>query len=91
MAQLFYFVPYIASFVFGLNGDPFVWALSLTLLSIPLHLWMRQEGHRLYSMPIEDWSVPSAGLLVAGQLLIHATLYGFARVLVFLGRGLGLV
>ncbi len=91
MAQLFYFLPYIASFVFGLKGDPFFWAASLTLVSIPLHLWMRLEGHRRYGMPIEDWGVPSGTLLVFGQLLIHATLYGFARVLVLLGRGFGLV
>lgn len=91
MAQLFYFLPYITSFVFGLNGDPFFWAVALTLVSIPLHLWMRAEGHDRYGMPIEDWSLPSGSLLVFGQLLIHATLYGFARVLVVLGRGVGLV
>ncbi len=91
MAQFLYFLPYIASFVFGLRGDPFYWALCLSLVSIPLHLMMRQEGHRRFGMPIEDWSIPSGSLLVAGQLLIHATLYGFAAVLALVGRSLGLV
>ncbi len=91
MAQLFYFVPYIASFAFGLNGNPFIWAVALTFVSIPLHLWMRLEGHRRFGMPVEDWSLPSAGLLVFGQFIIHATLYGVARVLVLIARGAGLV
>ncbi len=91
MAQLLYFLPFIASFLFGLRGDPFLWALALAVVSLPLHFLMRFEGHRRFGMPIEDWRLPGLSLLVAGQFLILATLYGFARVLVWIGGGLGLV
>ncbi len=91
MAQLLYFLPFIASFVLGLRGDPFWWALALAIVSIPLHLMMRAEGHRRYAMPYEDWSLASGSLLLAGQFLILATLYGVARGLALIAGGVGLV
>ncbi|MBC6417237.1 MAG: hypothetical protein GDA47_05460 [Rhodospirillales bacterium] len=91
MVQLLHFVPYVASFLFGLRGDMIRWALALTIASTPLHLWMRDEGHKKFGFPKEDWSPESFTLLIAGQLLIHVTLYGVGAVIGSLLGLLGLV
>ncbi len=90
MAQLLYFLPYIAGFVLGLNGDPYFWVLGLALVSTPLYILMRWEGHRLFDIPIEDWSPASMTFMLLGQMVLMSLLYGTARVIVLLLRVVGL-
>lgn len=91
MAQILYLLIYLAAFVLGLAGSPLCWALALALLSAPAHLLMRWEGHRLYGLPMEDWRLPSLSLLLVGQVIIQAVLWGVARLLALLLRSLSLV
>ncbi len=90
MAQLLYFLPYIAGFLLGLNGDPYLWALGLAFVATPLYMLMRWEGHRLHGFPLEDWSPSSLIFMILGQMILMSLLYGTARVFVLLLRVAGL-
>lgn len=91
MAQCLYFLPYIAAFAMGVVSLPFLWALALALVSTPLYILMRWEGHLRYGLPMEDWSPASFGLLVFGQAIIQATLYGVGTLVSLPLEGIGLV
>jgi len=91
MAQAIYILVYLAAFVLGIAGGPLWGALILALLSTPLHVLQRLEGHRRYGLPMEDWTVNSLALLFLGQLIIQAVLWSVARLVVLVLRGVGLV
>ncbi|MEO1190316.1 MAG: hypothetical protein AAFY02_01055 [Pseudomonadota bacterium] len=91
MAQLTYQLAYVTTFVLALTGGSLVWLLVLVPLSLPLHFWMRWEGHQRFAMPMEDWSPASFALLVFGQICIHLVIFGCGSALRALAGLTGLV